>query len=44
MVPTRQGLPATGQLVPAAHPVQTPSWQTEFSSQVVPLSCSLSVS
>jgi hypothetical protein len=37
IVPMRQGLVATGQVVPEAHTTQAPSRQTEPSSQTVPL-------
>jgi hypothetical protein len=40
IVPLRQGLPSTAQLVPSAHTWHTPSWHTELTSHAVPLDCS----
>lgn len=36
ILPTRHGLPLTGQAVPAAHAVQVPARQTDSWSQLVP--------
>jgi hypothetical protein len=37
VVPTRQGLDATGQVVPEAHTTHVPPRHTEPSSQTLPL-------